>query len=353
MSEYCSILGDTYIETYLGCTICYTTRIVGGAYYSNCVEVYHHDILDAKKDICEQQGGVWDGATCDLTIVPYWRPHSTYRGIDIEVWYPYGSPYRAYFGGAWHEEEWLLTLQAAIDAYLGPEQGPFTSVIDFVVPASLPAGATVSVRVLAKNTGGVAGRLDVYIDGNPGEEDDDITVATGSAMSVQPGASVWFDITFSSSFNMPDWDYLLTARNYDSTSQISKTISLGAPPVGIPTTISIRAPGTVALGETFTVNGTLYETETQTLIRGQRIDISYNGKSLGHCFTSIEGFYYLDISISEIGTWTLKANFAGTPGYAASTSITDTMVAATPLEAALKIAAPATLGLALIIYGLS
>jgi len=346
MSEYCSILGDTYTETYLGCTICYTTRIVGGAYYSNCVEVYHHDILDAKKDICEQQDGVWDGSSCDLTIVPYWKHHSTYREIDIDVWYPYGYPFRAYFGGAWHEEEWLKTLQAAIDAYIGPEPGPFTSVIDFVVPASLPAGSTVSVRVLAKNTGGTAGRLDVYIDGNPGEEDDDITVATGSTMSVQPGASVWFDITFSSSFNMPDWDYLLTARNYDQTSSISKTITLGAaPPVGIPTTTSIRAPGMVAAGEKFTVYGALTETNTGLIIPDQPINVSYNGKSLGSGYTNYAGTYWIDVSIPEAGTWTLKAEFPGTPKYEASQiSKTITVEAAVGIPTTLTISAPGEVG---------
>jgi len=225
--SYCSILGDAEVETYLGCTICYTTRMVGGKYYSNCVEVYHSDLADAKKDICEQQDGVWDGATCDLEITPYWKYNTTYREIDIEVWYPYGTPYRAYFGGAYHEESTRPLLKAAIDAYLGPEPGPYTSVIDFVVPAALPAGSTVSVSVLLKNTGGTAGRLDVNIIGNPSEEEEYTQVGAGAALSVEPGASVWRDITC---FNMPEWGYLLTAENYDATSSISKTISLGAVP---------------------------------------------------------------------------------------------------------------------------
>ncbi|GAI62729.1 unnamed protein product, partial [marine sediment metagenome] len=36
----------------------------------------------------------------------------------------------------------------------------------------LPFGSPVSVSVLLKNTGGTAGRLDVYIDGNIREEDE-------------------------------------------------------------------------------------------------------------------------------------------------------------------------------------
>lgn len=451
MSEYCSILGDDYVETYLGCTICYTTRIVGGAYYSNCVEVYHHDILDAKKDICEQQDGVWDGATCDLEITPYWKYNSTYRGIDIEVWYPIGTPYRAYFDGAWHEESTRPLLKAAIDAFLGPvvkkptslsltaspasgappfyttltatlksnvtpvgykeveiymrhagipwtkltwgdtnfsgvasfyihigvvpvefyahftgdseyedcvsptititaEGEVFTSIMDFVVPDYLPAGSSVSVSVLAKNTGGAAGRLNVYIDGNSRDPDEQDTVGTGSAMSIQPGASVWLDITC---FNMPEWDYLLTARNYDFTSQISKTITLGEAPVGIPTTTTLSAPKKIGVNEKFNISGILYETESGIPILGQPINHSYNGKSLGGSTTGVDGDYLKEVSIPKSNVWTIKSEFPGTPGYAASRSVADTMVAASPLEAAVAIAGSVAVGLALIMYSLS
>jgi len=153
---------------------------------------------------------------------------------------------------------------------------------------------------------------------------------------------------------MPDWDYLLTARNYDQTSSISKTITLGAaPPVGIPTALSIRAPGMVAAGEKFTVYGALTETNTGLIIPDQPINVSYNGKSLGSGYTNYAGTYWIDVSIPEAGTWTLKAEFPGTPGYAASRSVADAIVAATPLETAIKIAGPAITGLALIIYSLS
>lgn len=108
-----------------------------------------------------------------------------------------------------------------------PPDEPFTSIMDFVVPDYLPAGSTVSVSVLLKNTGGAAGRLDVNIIGNPSEEDEYTQVGAGSVLSAQPGESVWRNITC---FNMPDWNYRLTAENQDSTSKISKTISLGAPP---------------------------------------------------------------------------------------------------------------------------
>jgi len=81
--------GDTYVETYMGCDIYYTTRIVGGAYYSTCVEVYHHDILDAKKDICEQQDGVWDGSSCSITPP---EPTKKHTALSIGVWPTSGTP---------------------------------------------------------------------------------------------------------------------------------------------------------------------------------------------------------------------------------------------------------------------
>ena len=236
-----------------------------------------------------------------------------------------------------------------------PPPGPFTSIMDFVVPASLPAGATVTVSVLVKNTGGVAGRLEVYIDGNPREPDElDDTVGTGTTPSdIQPGASMWLDITFSSMFNMPDWNYILTARNYEGTSQISKTISLStAPPVGIPTTLTISAPDKVGLGETFNIIGQLTRNDTGVAIPNANISVSYNGTPLGSKDTDMQGVYTIPASIPTAGTYTLKAAFAGTPGYAASTSIAGTIVAATHLEAVIKIAVPAVTGLALIIYGL-
>ena len=236
---------DTYIETYLGCKIYYTTRIVGGAYYSTCVEVYHHDILDAKRDICEQQDGVWDGTSCTFEIVPYWKHHSTYRGIDIDVWYPYGTPFTAYFDGGWHTAAFLSTLQAAIDDFLEPE------------------------------------------------------------------------------------------------------------PVGIPTTTTMSAPATVKPEEVFNIFGQLTRDDTGVAIPDMSISVSYNGTSIGSVLTDMQGVYTIPASILTPGTYTLKADYEGTEGYAASRSVADTVVAATPLEAAITIIGSAAAGLALFLYGTS
>ena len=120
----------------------------------------------------------------------------------------------------------------------------------------------------------------------------------------------------------------------------------------IATSLTLNAPDTVDLGEPFTINGNLYETDTSQPLAGQQINISYNGTPLGHTFTSTEGFYYLDISINQEGNWLLKADFTGTLIYAKGTSSISTMVAITPLQAAIKIIASAVTGIALLLYGL-
>ncbi|GAH99654.1 unnamed protein product, partial [marine sediment metagenome] len=66
-----------------------------------------------------------------------------------------------------------------------------------------------------------------------------------------------------------------------------------------------------------------------------------------------DGDYLKEVSIPNARVWTIKSEFPGTPGYAASRSVADTMVAASPLEAAIKIAGSAVVGLALTMYSLS
>ena len=84
---------DTLVETYRGCDIYYTTRIlvggVLGAYYSDCVEQYRGDLAAAKGDICEQQDGTWDGSTC--TVVPP-DPSLKHTALSIGIWPKVGDP---------------------------------------------------------------------------------------------------------------------------------------------------------------------------------------------------------------------------------------------------------------------
>lgn len=380
-----------------------------------------------------------------------WEYHSTYRGIDIWVWMPDGTPYTAYFDGKWHIMALLSTLKTAIDDFMAtePEPGgnfdvtgivtpakagflvefwwgytvddmfladdkttdsagkvhwrpwssswpmkvqlkipagqvvggveykyaesgiltawkdteadlylypeavapsePYAVIEDFVVPESLPEGSDVTVRILLRNTGAL-GRLDYYIDGNPRDPDRYIMVEAGGTPTVSPGATVWIDVPIRY-FPMPAWNYTLIASNEDGTSYISRTITLSV--AGIPTTLTITAPDKVDAGEIFTVYGNLFETETGILIPGMRINISYNGKSLGYGYTDPEGGYYIDVSINEGGVWTLKAEFPGTEALQASRSQADAVVTASPLTVALLTAGPITTGIALFMYGTS
>jgi len=218
-----------------------------------------------------------------------------------------------------------------------------TEIIDFVVPSSLQQGSDVNVRVLLRNVGTGPGHLFVTIDGNPTSPDRYIAVENGTTYPIKPesGDSMWLDIYFRY-FKMPAWDFILTASNSEGTSSIIRTIVLAV--AGTPTTLDMTAPDRVAAGESFDVYGTLIETDTGTIIPGQRINLRYDGKSLGFTYTGSEGDYYFTVSIPEGGVFTIKAEFPGTPGYAASASATSTSVTLTPEAVAIQIGVPFALG---------
>lgn len=229
-----------------------------------------------------------------------------------------------------------------------PPGVPYTIIEDFVVPDSLPAGANVTASILLRNIGEL-GRLDYYVDGNPLNPGNYMFVGGGGAPDVPPGGSVW--VEFTSPFPMPAWDYTLITTNEDSTSIVTKTIMLSTE--GTPTTVTINAPDKVDAGEIFNVFGNLFETATYIRIPGMRINLSYNGKSLGYVYTGPEGDYSFNVSINEGGVWTLKAEFPGTEALQASRSLTDAVVAISPLEAAVAIVGSAATGLTMLAYGLS
>ena len=122
-------------------------------------------------------------------------------------------------------------------------------------------------------------------------------------------------------------------------------------PVGIPTTLIISAPDEVGPGETFNIIGQLTRDDTGEALPGMTVSVSYNGNSIGSVLTDMQGVYTIPATIHIPGTYTLRADFAGTPEYAASKTIADTMVAAIPLEAAINLIASTAIGLVLIIYG--
>ena len=168
-------------------------------------------------------------------------------------------------------------------------------------------------------------------------------------MSPNRGAAVVFNaFTLSEAGS---WQIKATLSHPDGTLDEETTnFTVEAPAAGIPTTTTINIPDKTNAGETFTAYGVLYETEAVTLIPGQRINISYNGKSLGFGYTDSEGNYSIDVSIGEGGVWTIKAEFPGTETLRASNSEAKATVATTLTNTLIKIAVPAAIGIALTIY---
>lgn len=119
------------------------------------------------------------------------------------------------------------------------------------------------------------------------------------------------------------------------------------------TTITIEAPATVELDETFSVTGILYETETGTPITNQVISLSYNGVTIGEALTGIDGDYLMQAMIPTSGSYTIKASFTGTTTLEASEAIRRVSTGVTsPIQAMITILGSAITGIALILYGL-
>lgn len=83
---------------------------------------------------------------------PGWEYHSTYRGIDIQVWMPDGTPYTAYFDDKWHMATLLSTLQAAIDDFLEPEPTEIPTSLTIDAPASVDPDETFFVSGILYET---------------------------------------------------------------------------------------------------------------------------------------------------------------------------------------------------------
>ncbi len=115
----------------------------------------------------------------------------------------------------------------------------------------------------------------------------------------------------------------------------------------IQTTLTIEAPPLVDPGQTFNITGILTRNDTGAPIPNQTINLTYNGSNLGSTTTGIDGDYLKQASIPTEGVYTLKAEYPGTAGYAAS-SKTIRMGVGVPLIKTPYIAlAPIVTGLAL------
>lgn len=102
-------------------------------------------------------------------------------------------------------------------------------------------------------------------------------------------------------------------------SPSSATRSITVEPLEVATSITISAPSTVKLGESFSITGILIRQDTGGPVPNALIKLYYNGSSIGSVTTGVDGDYIKSgVTFLNAGTWTLKATFAGGSGYAAS-----------------------------------
>jgi len=272
---------------------------------------------------------------------PHWEYHSTYRGIEIQVYMPDGTPYRAYYDGSWHTVSSLNILKLGIDAYL---DAPDPSVINSVT-ISAPSSADENESFTISGT-----VRDQYGDG-----------MGGVSVSLYDNGSRFATVSTNSAGGYSISHSISTAGVHELVANTSsmwayRTINIIEPPpepTGIPTTLTITVPASTGLNENFNISGILYETDTGIPIPNQPINHSYNGRSLGASTTGVDGSYLRSVSVPEAGVWTLKSEFPGTEGLQASRSTADTIVAATPITSALIIAGSIATGIVLFAYGTS
>ena len=88
------------------------------------------------------------------------------------------------------------------------------------------------------------------------------------------------------------------------------------------TFLSINAPSAVEQGVPFGITGklTFMEGGVEYGLGGRSISLSYNGTSLGSATTDGSGNYSKSVTIGSSGSFTLRAEFAGGSGLAASSA---------------------------------
>ena len=127
-------------------------------------------------------------------------------------------------------------------------------------------------------------------------------------------------------------------------STATKTITIT--PADVATSLNISAPSSAKKGASFRVYGQLTRNDTGVAVPGAGINLSYNGQSIGTPTTDMQGVYDISMSIPNEGTFTLKANFAGGSGYAASEAQSRISVSVpTSLTAIVSIVLPIAVGL--------
>jgi len=272
----------------------------------------------------------------------------TYRGYDIYFLDHWGLMFYAIVDPDGVELNIFHSTLSYIKNYIdsiAPEPGePDTQITDFIIPTSLPAGTPIGeLTVVTRNAGTAAGYLEVGINS------DKYTVAYGSSYPTQvaPGDTFTFYLTPEIEPNMPNEDYTLTATNYEGTSYITKTILLE---VAIPTILTITAPDTINEGEMLDVI-TRLTTQAGEPLAGMEtvLTVPEIPEIILRAYTGVDGTCDFMLSLNQ-GTYTLRADFAGTEAYNSSRAMT-TIFATSPMVATIQIAGSIATGLALFIYG--
>lgn len=242
---------------------------------------------------------------------PYWAYHSTYRGIDIEVYMPDGTPYRAYYDGSWYGSNLLSVLQNGIDAYLEPEPEPEPEpkkpsslfIGAFPTSGTPPFSVTISVHL----------RNEIWMSGKTIKIYKNNTLLSSQTTDAGGWVQIIDTVTNESSY------YASFAGDSKYEACVSPTITVTVEaPTERSTSLTISAPASVQPDETFAISGILYETSSGSPIPNQPISLSYNGVNLGSVTTGVDGDYLKQVSIPTPDTYTLKAAFAGTTTLGAS-----------------------------------
>jgi len=321
-----------------------------------------------------------------------WTYHSTYRGFNIESYtdteYHNIVSYRVYLDKWWSSTS-LATVQGYIDDYLDPSTrifvetyrgidiyyGPYADMYFYTIEGTehwqpTLEQARVHIDTLLEKPPPEGQVITIFL--NPLLDGAILELrdrSYGGDNFVRSQTSV-NGVSYFERGSLPDY-YVYVVRfppqSINGVSYLaaesrlftfqgapsSFTINLQEVAVGIPTTLTLSAPDKADVGEKFYISGILYETESSTPIPNQPINHSYNGDTLGSSTTGIDGEYLKEVSIPEFGVWILKSEFPGTETLKASNSQTDAIVAASPIEATIKIAVPAAIGLATLKYCLS
>ena len=386
-------LAGVTVTIYQGGTSKGTATTNGSGYYSKSVTVNQAGTFPFLAKALGVYSNVDYITITEPAPEPHWEYDSTYRGIEIQVYMPDGTPFKAYYDGSWHTVSSLNILKLGIDAYLDAPEPPEEAVTIYLNPPLNGATLELRDRSYGRDTfvrsqlsvNGVSyferGTLPewyIYQVRFPPQTVNGIQyLESRSGQFTFQAAPLEYTLNLQEAVPEPYWTYHSTYRgieievympdgtpfkayydgkwdvNYELSSIKAGIDAFLEPAVGIPTSLTLSVPDRTGVNENFNVSGLLRETDTGIPIPNQPINHSYNGRPLGSSTTGVDGSYLKVVSVPESGVWTLKSDFPGTEGLQASRSRAGTVVAATPITSALIIAGSIATGIALFAYGTS